>query len=69
MNALRLVTQSAPAAGSQRPAPGRQGSAAEAVTDRLQPPTCEYADIGRGNGFLLEHAGERPVLNVIGEIG
>lgn len=36
---------------------------------RPLPPACEYADIGLGNGFLLDRAGERPALNVIGEIG
>lgn len=69
MNALRPSTPPVVAAVSRRPpAAARVGTPAGAAP-ATQPPACEYAGIGLGNGFLLERAGERPRFNVIGEIG
>ena len=66
MNAQRLAATPAPSTLVRRPL---RVAEAPPATARAEPPACEYADLGRGNGFLLERAGARPVLNVIGEIG
>ena len=71
MNPQRIVLPASVAAPARRvPAAAREPAVATpALPDRPPPPACEYVDIGRGNGFLLSRAGDRPTLNVIGEIG
>lgn len=49
--------------------PSAGGVASNPSSRADRSPACEYVDIGRGNGFLMDAAGERPAMSVIGEIG